>query len=77
MTNKYQTYTIYTEVANGDCTNNTYSTLVKKNNKLMDSVSYLNIISRISQDNIWILCGSHKFWKHKYNQLFTVNWTIK
>ncbi len=36
-------------------------------------VSYLKEISRISDDNIWILCGSYKFWKHKYNQLFTVN----
>ena len=33
----------------------------------------MNDISRIGPDNIWILCGSHKFWKYKYNQLYTVN----
>jgi len=41
--------------------------------KNKQSLNYMNNISRIGADNIWVLCGSHKFWKHKYNQLFTVN----
>ena len=36
-------------------------------------VEYLESSGRIGRDNIWVLCGSHKFWKHKYNQLYTVN----
>ena len=29
--------------------------------------------NRINSNNLFMLCGSHKFWKHKYNQLYTVN----
>ena len=47
--------------------------LQQQNEANVQRLAYLSNCSRISGDNIWVLCGSHKFWKHKYNQLYTVN----
>ena len=40
---------------------------------ILNNKNYAHNISRNGPDNIWILSGSHKFWKHKYNQSYTVN----
>eukprot|EP00485_Elphidium_margaritaceum_P012634 CAMPEP_0202698716 /NCGR_PEP_ID=MMETSP1385-20130828/11954_1 /ASSEMBLY_ACC=CAM_ASM_000861 /TAXON_ID=933848 /ORGANISM="Elphidium margaritaceum" /LENGTH=982 /DNA_ID=CAMNT_0049355483 /DNA_START=35 /DNA_END=2980 /DNA_ORIENTATION=- len=55
--------------------NKVIETLSARNANISHRLQYVCASQRINDDdcNIWMLCGSHKFWKHKYNQLFTVN----